>query len=32
VRGTLRLKGERVSLAVRVWRAIMAILIRESGF
>ena len=32
LRGTLRLKGERVSLAVRVWRAIMAILIRESGF
>ena len=32
LRGTLRLEGERVSLAVRVWRAVMAILIRESGF
>ena len=32
LRGTLRLEGERISMAVRVWRAVMAILIRESGF
>jgi putative peptide zinc metalloprotease protein len=32
LRGTLRLEGERVSAAVRVWRAIVAIVIRESGF
>ncbi len=32
LRGTLRLEGERVSAAVRIWRWVVAILIRESGF
>ncbi len=32
LRGTLRLQGERRSLATRTWRAISAVLIRESGF
>ncbi|MCC5979855.1 MAG: HlyD family efflux transporter periplasmic adaptor subunit [Salinarimonas sp.] len=32
LRGTLRLQGERISLAARSWRAIRAVLIRESGF
>lgn len=32
LRGTLRLQGERRSLAARSWRAIRAVLIRESGF
>lgn len=30
--GTVRLEGERVSLAARLWRATLAILVRESGF
>lgn len=32
LRGTLRLQGERQSLAARTWRTIRAVLIRESGF
>ena len=32
LRGTLRLQGERRSLAARSWRAVRAVLIRESGF
>jgi putative peptide zinc metalloprotease protein len=31
VRGTVILRGEAVSLAVRTWRAVLAVLIRESG-
>lgn len=30
--GTVRLQGERVSLAARIWRSGVAILVRESGF
>jgi putative peptide zinc metalloprotease protein len=32
LRGTVLLRGERISLAARVWRAVLAVLIRESGF
>ncbi|MDX1492092.1 MAG: HlyD family efflux transporter periplasmic adaptor subunit [Pseudohongiellaceae bacterium] len=32
LRGTLKLKGERISIAARVLRSAYAILIRESGF
>lgn len=31
LRGTVILRGEHVSLAVRAWRAVLAVLIRESG-
>jgi putative peptide zinc metalloprotease protein len=31
VRGTVILRGEAISLAVRTWRAVLAVLIRESG-
>lgn len=31
IRGSVILRGEAVSLAVRTWRAVLAVLIRESG-
>ncbi len=32
LRGTLHLEGERASVAVRLWRTVYAVLVRESGF
>jgi putative peptide zinc metalloprotease protein len=32
VRGTLHLDGKRISLIVRFWRSIYAVIVRESGF
>lgn len=32
LRGTVRMEGERQSIAARLWRAGVAILVRESGF
>jgi hypothetical protein len=31
VRGQVALRGETISLAARAWRAVLAVLIRESG-